>query len=272
MADIAVTTTLELFPEGREPVDMGEVTRWVNREIAIGRRAAVTIAVLIAHARDAYYPEEPPEWLDWARKEFGYQRRFCFQCLAAGRLLLQCTSDALDSNTVAALVGCDIQKLELLWPLARKKPEQFRALLSAWNPAEHGRDAVSAKVAGFLGDEAKKATCTRCKTEFEPSRRKQELCEACETAAKKKTAERKGASTDKILADLAGLDEPAKAALAAEIAPAIAMRAGLNAVELSLMSVDAHGGWSEDDFARWGPKLGEVVESFRYVASKNRSK
>jgi len=260
MADIVIKTAL--FPDGREPVDMGELTRWIHTQNAIGHRAALMVAVLIAHARDTYYPEEPSEWLAWARKEFSYERRFCFRCLAAGRLLLQCTAGTLD--------GCDLAKLELLWPLARQKPEQFAALISAWNPAEHSREEVSAKVAAFLGSK-QTAVCAQCEAEFEPTKRKQELCPACEERKAKESAARKGKSTDKILGDLAGLDEPEKQVLAREVAPGVALRAGCNAIELAFMAVDQASCWADEDFAYWEPRLAEVIESFRYLATKGRA-
>ena len=55
MSDITVYA--DLFPEGREPADSGEAAEWILRLIETGRRAAVRIAVLIAHVRDTYYPE-----------------------------------------------------------------------------------------------------------------------------------------------------------------------------------------------------------------------
>jgi len=257
-----IVSTGDLYPEGREPADLGELTDGITREIATGRRAALRIALLIAHARDAYFPENASEWLGWAREKFGYQRRFVFQCLTAGRLLL---SDDLTVHH-GALAACDLRKLEKLGTLHAAKPEQCRALLGVWNPAEHSREEVGAKVDAFLAKGP--AICDACGGEFERTRKKQTLCEECEARKQQEKAKRKARSADRILGDIAGLEEEQKQQVAAELAPGVAMRAGLCAIEMAFMSVDKTGCWSPDDYARWEPRLAEVVDSFRYLASK----
>jgi hypothetical protein len=262
--DVAIRTRMDLFPDRREPADFAELTSWVAAQIALGRRAAMTIAVLIAHARDEYFREEASEWLDWARKEFGYERRHCFSCLKAGRLLLS----EMGVRHVA-LDGCDVPKLEMLSALWEAKPEQFAALLAVWNPAEHTREEVRRKVAGFLDQEGEEeVACEGCGGLFSPASKEQTLCAACQEKKARKAAERKAHGVDRMLGDIAGLDEEQKGLLCREIAPGVAMRAGLNAVELAFMAVDLTGCWSTDDFARWEARLNEILESFRYLASK----
>lgn len=259
MADITVNTNLELFPEGREPADMRELTEWINEHIAMGRRAAVTIAILIAHAKDAYYVDAASEWLAWAKDEFGYERRMCFLCAKAGRLLLQCN--------IVALAKCDLPKLEMIATLHEAKPDQCRALLEVWNPADHSRDEVKAKVASYL-DEIKTVTCKSCGDEFEATKRKQTLCETCENRARQQRTERKARGADRILGDIAAIDDEAALVLAKEIAPGVAMRAGLRALQLALIAVEQYKCWSPEDFDTWEGDLNDAVESFRYLKSQ----
>jgi len=133
----AIASPADFFPNGREPAGLSELQDWVHEEIAVGMRAALRIALLLAHARDAYFADAPAEWLTWAREQFGYERRHCFRCLKAGRLLL------LDGVPHEALARCDLEKLEML---ARIPGHQLPALLERWDPSTATRAEVRAKV------------------------------------------------------------------------------------------------------------------------------
>src|SRR3989304_2586041 len=63
-----------------------------------GLPVALAFAAYLAHGRQAFFAADPGSWLSWAHDMFGYERRFCFQCLKVGQLLLdsaECTNDAL---------------------------------------------------------------------------------------------------------------------------------------------------------------------------------
>ena len=58
--------------------------------------------------------------------------------------------------------------------------------------------------------------------------------------------------------------------LANEVAPSLAMRAGLAAIELAFMSQDRFHGWDDEDFARWDQRLADIVASFRHLATHRK--
>ena len=64
---------------------------YINR----GRRYALGLAVLATRVRHRDFPDDPSGWLTWARDSFGYERRFCFQLLSVGNLLMSVHHDAL---------------------------------------------------------------------------------------------------------------------------------------------------------------------------------
>jgi len=128
------------------PDSLEDLDNRIRENVRIGRQAALTICVLIAHARDTFFPDAPAEWLTWARDAFGYERRFCFECLKAGRLLI----GASDECTIDALLQCDMHKLELL---AKLPSQHLRPFLERNDPATMSRDQVRAKVKAWLGDE-----------------------------------------------------------------------------------------------------------------------
>jgi len=140
----AVAVRTPLWPQDREPADLAECTTWIAEQVAIGRRAAIAVACLIAYAHDHYYTDRPAEWLAWARDHFGYGRRFAFRCLKAGRLLI----GARTQPVIDALAACDLTKLE---HLARLPENLLRPFVDRNDLAVLTRDQVRDKVAAWLG-------------------------------------------------------------------------------------------------------------------------
>jgi hypothetical protein len=141
---------------GPAPGTLAEAGERIAVAVAAGRRAAIDICVLLAHARREWFADDPAKWLEWARDEFGYERRHCFTCLKAGGLLLE---PAFDECDMSHLTGCDIPKLEAL---ASIPTTQLAPLLKRWDPAHATREEVREKVKLWCPEEDKEdARATR---------------------------------------------------------------------------------------------------------------
>ena len=234
MADIAV---IEHTFGIAVPDDVDDVTRLVREHIAIGRRSALLIALLIAHGRDTCFADDPSAWLTWARDEFGYQRRFCFQCLKAGRLLLATAGDKCIND---ALARCDLVKLELL---ARIPAPQLPAFVGHVDVAGMTREQLRDKIAALYpenDDDEEKAKATR------PPRR-------TKTAAEK---------LDDWCVEVAGYTHDTKLELLPTLDPMSCFVAGRQLLDLALAKLATDKTWSEEQYDFQAKGLGAITKAF----------
>jgi len=190
------------------PDSLDGVTAEIQARITAGRRAALTIAMLIAHAREEYFPADPSGWLTWARDNFGYGRRMVFQCLKAGALLLPRDGKVHHD----ALLECDLMKLEMV---ARIPEAQRDAFLERVPVAELSRDELRAKV--------------RLWEDPEPG-------DDDEADAKAKPKPKAPAPTtiEKLIDQVAGIDGAERARLKATIDPMAGTRAAFTVLDIVL--------------------------------------
>lgn len=237
----------------RDPVDALEATEWIRARIEAGRRSALEIAVLIAHVRDHYYREDPSGWLTWAQGEFGYGRRFCFQCLACGHLLAKVRH--------AALLGCDVEKID---ELARIPDDQLRALLEHWDPSKATREEVRRKAKLWTD---RTAECDQCGASFEPQG-DETTCPQCAGAKAKRPrrVERPTSHLERNIEVLAGMDDPTAKLVADQVGAGIAFRAAFKLLDVALYHVHAYGDMTPELLATWRKDLDTVSTGFDQLA------
>lgn len=146
MSDIAKRD--DLFRTKRPPADLDECTQWVHQEVAIGKRAAMSIAVLIAYAKDHFFPDVM-KWRLWAKDEYGYEKRHCYTCLKAGRLILEF------AVRHPSLSGCAVHKLEEISRIWEKKPDHIDAWLQHVDINALTREELRLKVNAYLDEKPK---------------------------------------------------------------------------------------------------------------------
>jgi hypothetical protein len=183
---------------------------YINR----GRRYALGLAVLATRVRHRDFPDDPSGWLTWARDSFGYERRFCFQLLSVGNLLMSVHHDAL--------IKTDLMKLE---SLARIPSHQLPALLERWDPSTATREEVRQKVAMWNPEEPEETDAdAEAKAKRRPQReRPSSAAEAIE-----------------LLASTCGMDAEGPRRLGAEIDPMVAIRAGFGALSAAIWHLKDH--------------------------------
>lgn len=253
----AVSTILmdTIFPEPREPASLTELQDWVHREIHTGRRAAVCISVLLAHARDAYFPDSPGEWLQWAMEEFGYEKRHCFRCLKAGRLL---TNPEVPHAALAALAECETDKLEMLATLPSAQLPQF---VKRVHPETLSRDELRAKVKLFQ-DPEEAVVCEQCGTEFVP-KKDESICPACRKAGKQKknrTVTPEAAFEKAVMAIQDAMDGGSPQVLDMCTHPA-SVRVGLKIVAMGLEHLRANNWWHPEQYDMIGGILADLTQT-----------
>jgi len=196
------------------PADLGGVTELIRSQITEGKKAVMRIAVLIAHARREHFAADPAGWLEWARSEFGYERRHCFRCLKAGGLLLSGVPHA-------ALLGCDTDKLELLAGI----PAQLLRPFLERHPdvAELDRDEVRTLCRAWAGAVSEPADADEPKPETKPARAPRAQRTVCDDVEE--------------LAALAE-DEPAMKSAAVLLDPMTSFTAGFTALNLGILRLE----------------------------------
>ncbi|MBT7299365.1 MAG: hypothetical protein HN849_07635 [Victivallales bacterium] len=229
----------------------------IDQLVGVGYRATQRIAVLVSEAKE-YHFETVPGWQGWCSERFGYAKRTaydlakvgCFlrRLLPSARVVAGCAShDAqtesgglvvLTGRSEEPLLGCGIQKLACLAELYEQKPDQFLGLLERWDPAEHTREQVRAKVRTFLGEVLHKLRCDDCHEEFEASDPRRKRCVDCEAKHQAKLEEqkerRKEGAFERALVLIAGLwdQDDLLAPLVADLAPGMGFRGAMTLLDL----------------------------------------
>ena len=235
----------------RDPANDREATEWIQERIDRGRRAALEIAVLITHVRTYYYREDAAGWLTWAQTEFGYGRRFCFQCLSAGTLVQRVHHDAL--------MACDLEKIEAL---AAIPPEQLATLLEHWDPSKATRDEVRRKVAMW---KAGPATCEQCGAEFEPQDGDATVCPACAGARARRVTKQDrpaGEPWERYIEQIAGMSDEKAREIAAQTGAGIAFRAAFRLLDLAMYHVAEYRDLTPELLATWRRDLDAAAAGF----------
>ena len=257
MEHLPATTLFE-----RDPVDSLEATQWIRERIESGRRSAVEIAVLIAHVRDVYYVDDASGWLAWAQQEFGYQRRFCFECLKGGRLLTAVHHDAL--------ARCEPFKLEML---ANIPESQLPALLKQWDPSTATREEVRRKVAMWAGSDDDPVECTRCTQEFIPPKDSEDdVCPACKKAEKERRKAAGGsvdpiARVEKMLLELVAMMDSDTATVKQALDGSLGIRAGVKLIVATLQREADVKAWDEGMFGSAAAMIEALRGQLSQVAS-----
>ena len=239
----------------RDPANDREATEWIQERIDRGRRTALEIAVLIAHVRTYYYREDAAGWLTWAQEEFGYGRRFCFQCLSAGTLVQRVHH--------GALIECDIQKLEAL---AAIPPEQLATLLEHWDPSQASRDEVRKKVAMWKAAPVK---CEQCGAEFDADG-DETVCPACAGAQARRGAKSgdkpQGDPWERYIEKIAGMSDEKAREVAAQTGAGIAFRAAFRLLDLAMYHVAEYKDLTPELLATWRGDLDAATAGFDRLA------
>ena len=107
-----------------EVADLATATAEIRGLISAGRRAATRIAVLIAQVRELHFKDDAKGWEAWAKREFGYERRFCFACLKAGNWLVH-HGALLPPARRESLEQVDLRKLEYISCIPEQRVDAF---------------------------------------------------------------------------------------------------------------------------------------------------
>jgi len=265
----------------------------IREMISIGYRATQRIAVLISAAKDLHF-ETVPGWQGWCSERFGYAKRTAYDLAKVGGFLRQllpsaaavvgCASrDAqtgmgglvvLAGRSEEPLLGCGIQKLACLAELYEQKPDQFLGLMERWNPAEHSREQVRAKVRTFLGEALFDLVCDDCHKAFQASEAKRKRCVDCEAKHQKKLEERAAdkpaRDVDRAIQRLAEMysQNDLLAAVVEEIAPGMAFTAAMTCLDLTGEHIRRLTDVDRDRMEGFVADLEKALEVFRKLTAE----
>jgi len=218
------------------PTDLAALSSILRERIDDGRRALVDIAVLVAHARHAFFSEDPAGWRTWGQ-QFGLDRRSCFRCLRAGTLLLEAVPDpksarrallqpnGLETAHAAALFACSVDKLE---DLSHLPPNLLGPFLEQNNPAEMTREAVRTKIKAYLPHDAVDAADRR--------------------ARPRPSEKRTPAPVANLIDRLAGVSDADIAAALETLDPLEAVRGARRLLDAAVQCLDEHNEWIPAQF------------------------
>jgi len=209
------------------PATLDGVMAQIGEAERSGRKLALAVTVYVAHVRDTYYKDDATGWLEAMKEKFGYERRFCFTCLAVGRSLVrQCRT--LPPDQVKGLLGTGIYELEWISHIPDHLLPVF--LKNHPTPSTLGREAIK--------------TLTKCyaegKTAKEIEAAEDQIAEA---KLQKKTAKTdKTPATERAIRTLVSLmaDQQSMAAASKDIDPMTAIQAGFCALQLALNSLECN--------------------------------
>lgn len=226
--------------------------------VGVGYRATQRIAVLVSEAKDDHF-DTVPGWQGWCSERFGYAKRtaydlakvgsFLRRLLPAAKVVAGCASNDAQADSGGLMVlagrpeepllGCGIQKLACLAELYEQKPDQFLGLIDRWNPAEHTREQVRAKVRTFLGEGVHTCTCKDCKREWESAVADAKRCPDCEIKRKeekeRRDADKPARDVDRAIQRLAEIysQDDLLASVVEEVAPGMAFTAAMTCLDLT---------------------------------------
>jgi len=126
-------------------LSLDQKTNRVRELVTDLRSGSLEIAELIMEAHEEDFDGRGFEWTEWAKKEFGFSRRYTFRLSRIAQLLRMASVSGID---LSAACCTNTNKLDIL---ASLNADQLRAFLTLNDISDMDREELRAAVAKFLG-------------------------------------------------------------------------------------------------------------------------